>query len=145
MDNLQHSRPLFLGVLFSALVPALMIYLILMTSAEKIIIPVLPAFLITLFVSLTASVVVGLPFALWLRSRGWLTAIPICSAGLIFGAIVMASLNYQANYWPQMNDNSLAVWIAWSSAKKGAIFGAILGVISAAAFCFGAGIRIRSP
>lgn len=115
-----------------------------MFSPDRVMIPVLPAALIAFLISLAASAMIGFPLALWLRSRGRLTVIPLCVVGVIVGAIVMAAFNFQTNYWPQMNDQSLAKWIAWNSAMKGALSGAILGTISSVAFCLGAGIAVRS-
>ena len=144
MKHSQHTRPLLFGVFFSALAPTLLLSALLMISPERVMIPVLLVVLVAFPVSLAASVLFALPYAMWLRSKGWLSAIPLCVAGLVIGAIVMATFNYQMNYWPQMNDQSLAGWIAWNSAQKGAASGAALGAISAAAFCMGAGIKIRS-
>jgi len=143
MNHPQHSRPLMLGVLAGAVVPTLLLSALLMVSPDRVMIPVLLVVVIALPISFAASFAAGLPLALWLRSRGWLSAIPLCAAGLLIGACVMATFNYQFNYWPQMNDQSLARWIAWNSAKKGAVSGAVLGCIAAAAFCFGAGIAVR--
>lgn len=144
MKNVQHSRHLFLGVLAGALAPAFLATTLLALSPERVMIPELSVALIVLLISLAASATIGLPLALWLRSKGRLTAIPLCLVGVIVGAIVMAALNFQANYWLQMNDQSLAKWIAWNSAMKGALSGAIFGAISSVAFCLGAGIAIRS-
>lgn len=144
MKHLQHSRPLFLGVLTSALAPALLVATLFVFSPDRVMIPILSAALIAFLISLSASAMIGFPLALWLRSRGRLTAIPLCVVGIIAGAIVMAAFNFQTNYWPQMNDQSLAKWIAWNSAMKGALSGAIFGAISSVAFCLGAGIAVRS-
>lgn len=144
MKHVQHSRPLFLGVLAGALAPAVVATTLLALSPERIMIPALPFALIALLISLSASATIGLPLTLWLRSKGRLTTIPLCLVGVIVGAIVMAAFNFQTNNWPQMNDQSLAKWIAWSSAISGAKSGAVLGAISSVAFCLGAGIRVRS-
>jgi hypothetical protein len=127
-----------------ALAPAFLAATLLVLSPERVMIPVLPVALIALLISLAASVIVGLPLAIWLRSKEQLTAIRLCIVGIIVGAIVMAAFNFQTNYWPQMNDQSLAKWIAWNSAMKGGLSGAIFGAISSIAFCLGAGIAVRS-
>lgn len=144
MRHIQHSRPLLLGVLAGAVAPALFAATVLLLSPERVMIPVLPVALIALLISLAASTILGLPFAVWLRSKGWLAAIPLCVVGVTVGAIFMAVFNFQMNYSPQMNDQSLARWIAWNSAKKGVLSGAIFGAISSVAFCLGAGIAVRS-
>jgi hypothetical protein len=144
MKHLQHSRPLLFGVLAGALAPAVLEAALLALSPERVMIPVLSVALIAFLISLAASAIIGLPLALWLRSKEWLTVISLCIAGLIVGAIVMAAFNFHANYWPQMNDQSLAKWIAWNSAMKGALSGAIFGAISSIAFCLGAGVAVRS-
>lgn len=141
----QHSRPLFLGAICGAIAPVLLLAGLLMMSSDRVVVPVVLVFLIALPLTLCASVVLGIPLALWLRSKGWLTALPVCAVGLVVGAIAMASFNYQINHFPQMNDQSLAGWIAWNSAKRGIVPGAILGAVSAVAFCIGAGIRLRLP
>lgn len=144
MKHIQHSRPLVLGVLAGALAPAFVATTFLVLSPERIMIPALPVALIALLISLAASAIIGLPLAIWLRSKGWLTAIPLCLVGVIVGAVVMAAFNVHTNYWPQMNDQSLAKWIAWNSAINGSQSGAIFGAISSVAFCLGAGIGVRS-
>ncbi|WP_295575119.1 hypothetical protein [uncultured Stenotrophomonas sp.] len=141
MKQLQHSRPMILGVLAGALAPAIMAAIILSLSSEQGSIPIFPAALIAFLISITASTFIGLPLALWLQSQGRLTPFLLCIIGVAIGAITMAAFNFHANYWPQMHDQSLARWIAWNSAMKGALWGAIFGAISSLAFCFGAGVK----
>ena len=132
-----------LGVLAGAIAPTLLMSVMLIVSADRVMIPLLLVVVIAFPIAFVASFIAGLPLALWLRSKGWLSAVPLCGAGLLIGACVMAIFNYQMNYWPQMNDQSLARWIAWNSAKKGAASGAVVGCVASAAFCLGAGIAVR--
>lgn len=143
MKNLQHSRPLFFGVLAGAFAPAILAAALLVLSPERSMIPVLPSAFLAFLIALGGSVIIGLPLALWLRSRQWLTVAPLCVVGILVGAIALAAFNFQINYWPQMNVQSLAKSIATNSAMKGALAGAIFGAISSAAFCLGAGIAVR--
>ncbi|WP_295575106.1 hypothetical protein [Stenotrophomonas maltophilia] len=141
MKQIQHSRPLLWGVLASALAPITLGASILWASPERLLIPIFPATVAVFLFSIAASTLIGLPIALWLRSKGRLAPIPLCIIGLTIGAITMAAFNFHANYWPQMHDQSLARWIAWNSAMKGALSGAIFGAISSLAFCLGAAVR----
>lgn len=139
----QHSRPLLFGVLAGSLVPTLSFTLLLAFSSVRILIPVLPAAIVAFLILLFSSAIAGLPLAILLRSYERLTAIPFCLAGVIVGTAITSVLNFQMNYWPQMNDPSFARWIAWSSAMRSIAFGAIVSAISSVSFCLGAGIRIR--
>ncbi len=141
---MKNTRPLALGVLTGSIAPAVFVVLVLGFSADRVIMPVASSGLIAFFSSLVLIVAIGLPFSLWLRSRKKLTLIPVCLVGVVFGAVVMAFFGFQSNYWPQMNDQSLARNIAWSSAWAGALYGAFFGGLSSGAFCFGAGIPMRS-
>lgn len=142
MEHAQHARPLFIGVIAGAVSPTLLATL-LESSPDRIMVPPLLVVLVALPISLAASTIVGLPLALWLRSKGQLTAIRLCLAGVLVGAVVMAAFNFEMNYWPQMKDQSFAKQIAWNSAISGILPGAVFGAMSSVAFCLGAGIAIR--
>jgi hypothetical protein len=144
MDRPQHSRPLWIGLIASiVLVPALMA-LLMVFSSQRVMTPPLLVLLIGLFISAPVAVLVELPLALWLRSRGRLNAISLCLAGTFVGALVLGLYSLHSNYWPQMNDQALARWIAQQAALKALLPGGIYGLLSAAAFSAGAGLTIRS-
>lgn len=143
MKDNQHSRNFFYGLLVSSLVPAVVVMALLCLSPDRVIIPTLPASIVALIVSLVASSVIGLPIALWLRSRERLAVFPLCVAGMTAGAIALGALNFYANYWPEMNDRSFALWAAWSSAKRSIVPGAVLGLLSSVGFCLGSGVKLH--
>ena len=144
MDRSQHTRPLWIGLIASIVfVPALMALLMLFSS-QRVMIPPLLVLLMGLFISTPVAVLVELPLALWLRSRGRLSAINLCLAGALVGAVVLGLYSLHSNYWPQMNDQALARWIAQQAALKALLPGGIYGLLSAAAFSVGAGLTIRS-
>lgn len=87
-----------------------------------------------------ASAIFGIPLATWLRRHRKLTAVPLCTAGALLGAVILAGINGWSHYWPEMIDCARAISIALQSAKRTALPGAFIGLACAAAFCFGAGI-----
>lgn len=144
MDRPQHSRPLWIGLVASIVfVPALMA-LLMVFSSERVMVPPILVLLMGLFISTSVALLIELPLALWLRSRGRLSAINLCMAGALVGALVLGLYSLHSNYWPQMNDQELAHWIARQAALKALLPGGIYGLLSAAAFSAGAGLTIRS-
>ena len=144
MDRSQHTRPLWIGLIASIVfVPASMA-LLMAFSSLRVMTPPLLVLLMGLLISAPVAVLIELPLALWLRSRGRLSAITICVAGAVFGALALGLYTLHSNYWPQMNDQALARWIAQQAAFKALLPGGIYGLLSAAAFSAGAGLTIRS-
>ena len=144
MERSQHTRPLWIGLIASIVfVPALMA-LLMVFSSQRVMIPPLLVLLMGLFISTPVAVLVELPLALWLRSRGRLSAINLCLAGAFVGSVVLGLYSLHSNYWPQMNDQALARSIAQQAALKALLPGGIYGLLSAAAFSVGAGLTIHS-
>ena len=52
--------------------------------------PLLAVFVIVGFVSAPATLLLGLPFALWLRRRGSLGWLPVCAFGAVAGMVVLS-------------------------------------------------------
>lgn len=97
MDRSQHTRPLWIGLIASIVfVPALMALLMLFSS-QRVMIPPLLVLLMGLFISTPVAVLVELPLALWLRSRGRLSAINLCLAGALVGAVVLGLYSLHSN------------------------------------------------
>lgn len=143
MDAAQHSRPLWTGLLASILfVPLLMSFLVVFSS-ESIMVPPLLVLIMGVLISAPVALLVELPFALWLRRIGHLNAVYLCLAGALVGGIALGFHSLQSNYWPQMNDQDLARWIAQQAALKAIVPGSIYGLLSAAAFSVGAGVKVR--
>jgi len=144
MARSQHTRPLWIGLIASIVfVPALMA-LLMVFSSQRVMVPPLLVLLMGLLISSPVAVFIELPLALWLRSRGRLNAINLCLSGALVGALVLGLYSLYSNYWPQMNDQALARWIAQQAALKALLPGGIYGLLSAAAFSAGAGLTIRS-
>ena len=143
MQQSQHSRPLWIGLLACALLaPALLAGLEAM-SADSIMIPPPLVFLVGVLISGTATALVALPLVLWLRKRGKLNAVYLCVGGVLIGAISFAAFTFNQSYFPQMNDRSWALRVAAQAALNALVPGSILGLVSAAALCVGAGITMR--
>ncbi|WP_460734964.1 hypothetical protein [Lysobacter tyrosinilyticus] len=81
------------------------------------------AFVIAVPVSLTSMLVVGLPYILWLRSRGHFTWLAICAGAAAIGAVAFACFAF-------LNGS-------FDSGVFG--LGAAFGCASGAGFCVGAG------
>lgn len=140
METVQHRRPLWIGLLACALTPTVLLVVELMGSSARVIIPVAVVLVVSLPASLLATYAVALPYVLWLRSKGKLSSLRLCVAGLLVGAAVLAAFNFYMNWYPQMRDHLLAISIALQSARKGATSGALLGLLASIALVVGAGI-----
>ena len=133
MRTPQHKRPLWIGVLLASLAPWLCILVALLVdkigdpSFTDMISTSAMIFVIAFPVSLAAMLVLGLPYVLWLRSRGALNALTICAGAVAAGAITFA----------------LSSWgMSWDHRAPGLpqlLFGAGLGLAAGVAFCLGAG------
>ena len=144
MERSQHSRPLWVGLLASTLfVPTIMATLQSLSSTRLMVPPIL-IFIFGTIIAGSATLLIALPLSLWLRKRGHLNAIVLCSLGIVIGAAINSGHAFDSSYCPQMNDKALAMWIARQAAIQAILPGAIFGLISAAIFCLGAGITIRS-
>lgn len=144
MERSQHSRPLWIGLLASTFsVPAAMATLQFFSSS-RLMVPPLLIFVVGSIIAGVATFLFALPLTLWLRKRGRLSALLLCSLGAIVGAVVYAVYAFDSSYYPQMNDKALALWAARQSAFRAVLPGAIFGFFSAVALCVGAGITIRS-
>ena len=143
MKHLQHSRPLTSGVLLGALVPALIMVALLTIMLKQVATPALSALVIVFPVCFIANLLVGLPLALWLRSKSRLTALPLCLAGLMAGAMLMTAFDYLLAPQRGVNSQDFVQWTAQPSTLGSAMFGAAMGMLSAFTFCLGAGIGFR--
>ena len=83
-------------------------------------------------VSLAAMLCIGLPYALWLRSRGSLNAISICAGSMVIGVGVFSLLT-----WTLTWDNRLPGLLQMG-------LGAGQGLAAGIAFSLAAGLTIRS-
>lgn len=143
MTSLQHKRALWIGLLACALTPTVFLVSTLLMSSDRYVVPVVAVLIVSLPLSLLATYCVAFPYILWLRRRRWLSALNLCIAGALVGALVFASFNFYMNWFPQMNDRSFAFDIAMTSARKGLFSGALIGALSSVALSAGAGIRFR--
>ncbi len=143
LKHSQHSRPLMSGVFLGALAPALIMAALLTILLKSIAIPALSALIIVFPVCVIADLGIGIPLALWLRSKGRLTALPLCLAGLVAGAVLMTAFNYLLALQWGVHSQDFAQWTAQPSTLSSAMFGAAMGMLSAFTFCLGAGIGFR--
>ncbi len=133
MEHSQHKRPLWLGVMASAFAPWLCILVVMAftrassdTFTDFLVFCAL-AFVLAFPVSLLATLILGLPYALWLRSRGAFSSLSICIGAAAIGA---AAISY-------------FTWLVESDATivdpLDLLAGVGFGLISGVAFCIGAG------
>ena len=144
MDASQHSRPLWIGLLASTFFVPVAMTVLQSFSSSRLMIPPVLIFIVGSLIAGAATFLFALPFALLLRKRGALNALTLCLSGAIVGALAYSAYAFNSNYYPEMNDKALALWAARQSAFRAIIPGAVFGLLSAVAFCIGAGITIRS-
>jgi len=107
-------------------------------------IPVELVAIVALAGSLFGTLFIALPYVLWLRRNGKLNAIRLGIAGVLAGAATYAMFSFYNAYYPEMNDQTFMLKMALKTAMSATLPGAILGFLSAAALCIGAGITIKS-
>lgn len=142
MKHAQHARPLLFGCLGGALAPTLVLTVMVFLSPERAAFPASMVAIVTFPIFLVGCVAAGLPVALALRSKGQLSVIPLCLAGIFLGSVVTFLFTLPVGGLPEPDD-ALLSQIAWMHAVKGAAYGSALGLMASAGFCLGAGIRIR--
>jgi hypothetical protein len=113
-------------------------------SSSRLMVPPLLIFIVGSIIAGATTLLFALPLTLWLRKRGRLSALLLCSLGAIMGAAVYAGYAFDSSYYPQMNDRDFALWAARQAALRAALPGAVFGFLSSVALCVGAGITIRS-
>ena len=100
MKHPQHRRSIFLGSLAAAIAPPVCLLVpemlrlsdrgsfgYLLSNSAIFLTVAIP-------VSLAAMLCIGLPYALWLRSRGSLNAISICAGSMVIGVGVFSLLTW---------------------------------------------------
>ncbi|QRN54981.1 hypothetical protein [Dyella caseinilytica] len=142
MKRSQHSRPLWIGLVACILFAPMLLAGLMVMSPYSIMIPPIGILLVGVLISGATTVLIALPLVLWLRKRGKLSAVNVCAMSILIGALLFAAFNFNQNYFPHMKDKSLALWIAERAALKSIVPGGILGLLSAAALCVGAGITV---
>ena len=136
-EQLQHLRPLWLGVLAAAFTPALCLFALWLTPVwpDRKTMDALHTFIFFLVVSvpvaLLALLALGLPFVLWLRSKRLLAAQSTCAASTLIGVLVFGTFA------------SVVALDHSSPSLLQLLSGACLGLASGATFCIAAGITIR--
>lgn len=76
-------------------------------------------FLFGLPISYGAMLLLGLPYLMWLRSRGWLTWVFVCIGAAVLGSVIWVG------YWQlSLRPPSLA-----STIPAGAVIGLVVGII----------------
>lgn len=140
MGNAQHQRPLFFGVIGGTVLPTVLLTLTQFFSSDRTMVHPFLFVLIGGPTLLAVSTIGAWPIALALRRANALTTLSLCVIGAVVGALFLAAFNYHGNYWPEMNDQTLARWVALNSAKKALFPGALVGIVSGLGFAVGAGV-----
>ena len=143
MKQPQHSRPLWIGLVACTLFAPMLLAGLMAMSSYSIMIPPIGILLVGVLISGAATILIALPLVLWLRKRGKLNAVYLCTLSVLVGALLFAAFNFNQSYFPQMHDKSLALWEAEQATLKSLLPGGILGLLSAVALCIGAGITVR--
>lgn len=138
----QNRRPLIIGVVASATCCSLLVLMTVLGAGHNFI-GLWVIAVIAFAAAGLVSAVVGVPVAIWLRKQEKLSLLPLCIAGALAGAVLLGSINGWSNYWPQILDQTHAITMALKSAGRAAVSGALIGVVSAVAFCLGAGVPFR--
>ncbi|HEV8694654.1 MAG TPA: hypothetical protein VGQ93_10825 [Lysobacter sp.] len=135
----QHRRPLWVGLVLSALVPVLLPVVPLLVSSVFnpgwLFIAVVVA-IKGLVVSVSSTVVFALPLVLLLRRLGRLNGFWVCTGAVLIGAVAMSYVLFSLSYYPQLSDNSAA----FQKGINGLIVGAGFGLVSGLALSWGSGI-----
>ena len=138
MKHPQHRRSIWLGSLAAAIAPPVCILVpeMFRLSDRGSIGYLLSNSVIFLTVaapvSLVAMICIGLPYVLWLRSRGRLSAIAVCVGSTVIGVAVFALITWALSW-----DHRLP-----GLAQIG--LGGALGLAAGVAFSLAAGLTIRS-
>jgi hypothetical protein len=138
MKHPQHRRSIWLGSLAAALAPRLCVLVpeLFRLSDRGSIGYLLSNSVIFLTVAVSVSLVamlcIGLPYVLWLRSRGSLNAITVCIGSVVSGVAVFSLLT-GALSWDHRSPGLSQIGL-----------GAALGLAAGVAFSLAAGLTIRS-
>jgi len=144
VNTIQHSRPLWVGVVASSVAVPTLMAAIMMFSSQSMMIPPIAVFLVGVLITAPTSCLVALPLALWLRRVGRLNCVYLSLLGTVVGALALGLYTLHDTYYPQMHDKAFALWIAEQAALKALASGAVYGLLSAVALCVGAGVAVRS-
>jgi hypothetical protein len=128
----QHKRPLWIGALLASVAPALCLLAALIPAQVSnppaiILADAALVFAISVPIALVATLLLGLPYVLWLRSHGLLTALAICLGAIVIGAIAFFLFAWALSWDHQVPELSAV------------LYGAGFGLISGIAFCVGMG------
>ena len=132
LADTMRNRSIALGCFLAALAPGICLvsYILLSGgnsgSAASLLGGVLMVLAISFAVAAVPTLLLGLPYILWLRSRNALTWRNICLGSVLVGSLAMAVLTWA---------------IAWNNPVPGLsayLLGAGLGLAGGVAFCLGA-------
>ena len=133
MEQSQHKRPIWLGVVASAFAPWLCVLSVMAftrassdTFTDFVVFGAL-ALVLAFPVSLLDTLTLGLPYALWLRSRGFFSSLTICIGASVIGAVAFSYFT-----WLVESDSTIVDPFTL-------LAGMGFGLISGVAFCIGAG------
>ena len=133
MNPVQHTRSLWLGALCATLAPPVSLVFMALSarpsvpSASNLLTGIGGVFFIATPVSFLAMMLLGLPLVLLLRRLGLLSWVSVCLAATVVGAVAFAAFAW-ALTWDHRAPGTSQYFI-----------GAVLGLVSGAAFCLGAG------
>ena len=133
MKKSQHKRPIWLGAVASTFAPWLCVLVVMAftrassdTFTDFLAFGAL-AFVLAFPISLLATLMLGLPYALWLRSRGFFSSLTICVGAAVIGAAAFSYLT-----WLVESDSTILD-------PPTLLAGMGFGLVSGVAFCIGAG------
>jgi len=133
MSDVQHKRSLWLGALCSTLAPPVVLLLVALLlqsrapSLDNLLKGIGGIFFIATPVSFLATLCLGLPLALLLRSLRAFSWVSVCIGSAAIGAVSFALFSWV---------------VSWNHQAPGSsqyAIGAVLGLVSGVAFCAGSG------
>ena len=128
----QHKRPIWLGAFLAVVVPAAAVPLLAFSqnwSGASFVDTLVGASILSFATAIYAApaLLLGIPFVLWLRSRGALTWFHVCLGAAIIGAVSLALISWAVQ------------WGNPIPAPRQFLIGAVFGLLGGLGFCIGAG------
>jgi len=136
MDESQHGRSLWRGVLFATLASpvALLLFVLLMTpriaSADRLLQGIFVIMVVTMPIAFLATTLLGLPAILLLRWKKWLNWPSVCGGAMLVAMLANAFVvGVMSGRWASMGQTAVTAFI---------------GLVAGIAFCLGAKVAHRA-
>lgn len=141
MNSKQHSRPLWVGFISSALFAP--------SSVGVIATPIYGLdlgyliFLVGLGFTILSTLFITAPLIYTLRKKGELRSTILYLGGFFVGAVTLGLAAFIVNYSPHIEREGYLTSMVFNRVIPTILPGGILGLLSAIAFCVGAGVALN--